>query len=82
MFQLSPTPKALAILSMIAFGIASQKEATTRPDLKNLYFAEQERSHCDHLVVAVLEEAPPYAKSKEGHVISAVPTREGWSADR
>ena len=52
MFQLSPTPKALAILSMIAFGIASQKEATAAPpDLKNLYFAEQERSHCDHLVV-------------------------------
>ena len=74
MFQLSPTPKALAILSMIAFGIASQKEATAaRPDLKNLYFAEQERSHCDHLVVAVLEGAPPYAKSKEGHVVSMFP---------
>jgi len=42
MFQISPTAKALVILSMIAFGIVCQKEAAAvPPDLKNLYFAEQ-----------------------------------------
>ncbi|MDE0862642.1 MAG: HU family DNA-binding protein [Rubripirellula sp.] len=56
------------------------------PELANLYYAELSRSHCDHLVVSVLQESkegvvvsmfPPgndgSEKSKNGHVVDMFP---------
>jgi len=74
MFYLYTPPKCVAILTMIVLGIASQKQATAAPpELINLYFAEQNRSHCDHLVVAILQGTIPSTKSKEGHVVNMFP---------
>ena len=74
MFYLYTPPKCVVILTMIVLGIASQKQATAAPpELINLYFAEQNRSHCDHLVVAILQGTIPSTKSKEGHVVSLFP---------
>ncbi|MCH1442002.1 MAG: hypothetical protein L7W43_20215 [Rubripirellula sp.] len=74
MFYLNTPPKYVAILTMIVLGIASQKQATAAPpELINLYFAEQNRSHCDHLVVAILQGTSTSTKSKEGGVVSLFP---------
>ncbi|MDE0867235.1 MAG: HU family DNA-binding protein, partial [Rubripirellula sp.] len=95
MFHLFTPSKYWAILALIVLGIASHGQAmaappepiqTTKPELINLYFAELNRSHCDHLVVAVLQESkegvvvdmfPPgndgSEKSKNGHVVDMFP---------
>ena len=74
MFHVFTPPKCGTILAMIVLGIASQKQATAAPpELINLYFAEQNRSHCDHLVVAILQGTIPSTKSKEGVVVSLFP---------
>jgi len=74
MFHVFTPPKCGAILAMIVLGIASQKQATAAPpELINLYFAEQNRSHCDHLVVAILQGTIPSTKSKEGVVVNMFP---------
>ena len=82
MFYLFTRPKCVAILALIVFGIASQKQTTAAPpELMNLYFAELNRSHCDHLVVAILQQTSDSTRSKRGlggHVVSMFPpTNDG-----
>ena len=93
MSHLFKSPIYLATLVLIVLGIASQKQATAlpqeplppaKPELINLYFAELNRSHCDHLVVAILQGTLPSTKnlSKEGHVVSMFPpTNDGTRTD-
>jgi hypothetical protein len=85
MFHLYTPPQCVAILTMIVLGIASQKQATAAPpELINLYFAEQNRSHCDHLVVAILQGTLPSTKNlpKEGVVVDLFPpTNDGSRTD-
>ncbi len=69
-------PKCVAILALTFIGIASQKQVTAAPpELINLYFAEQNRSHCDHLVVAILQGPLPFIKNlpKAGQVVNIFP---------
>ena len=91
MSHLFKSPIYLATLVLIVLGIASQKQATAlpqeplppaKPELINLYFAELNRSHCDHLVVAILQGTLPSTKSKEGVVVSMFPpTNDGTRTD-
>lgn len=91
MSHLSKSPIYLATLVLIVLGIASQKQATAlpqeplppaKPELINLYFAELNRSHCDHLVVAILQGTLPSTKSKEGVVVDLFPpTNDGTRTD-
>ena len=91
MSHLFKSPIYLATLVLIVLGIASQKQATAlpqeplppaKPELINLYFAELNRSHCDHLVVAILQGTLPSTKSKEGVVVSLFPpTNDGTRTD-
>jgi len=74
MFHFFTPPKCVAILALTVLGIASQKQAMAAPpELINLYFAELNRSECDHLVVAILQGTIPSTKSKNGHVINMFP---------
>jgi DNA-binding protein HU-beta len=82
MFHLFTPSKYWAILALIVLGIESHGQAMAappepiqigKPELINLYFAERNRSHCDHLVVAILQGTIPSTKSTEGHVINLFP---------